>query len=364
MDPLSIAGLALGAYPVLSHAFNQYKQGIEYCHKWRRFRTQFESFGRKVDAESYFFENVVRELMFGPPAPFPLRGKSEKEVLKCMEDQNDAIWQSMELKSTVSLRLGDRYDWFLATIQEIREIQEELYRLLQISEVISRSRAKELLLADPNQLKTDEYTAQWWEFQWKRIKETLWIERRYQKVEKLHALTDDLQRTLEIRNKQLDAGGSKSLSAFPKLVERAQQSACSLYSALIKAWGCSCTSAHTTLLRLDHCGSSCRTSIGEYTLFDVVFIVPVDHGIGYNQSGNRIASQKNEELPQIRQAVEVKVFDSQKEISRQPLQPVMQVKQQTPVLSGKKDTMQDLSTSPQRHSVRQYFKGRLPFRYV
>jgi hypothetical protein len=364
MDPLSVAGLALGAYPVLSHAFNQYKQGVDHCHNWRRFRTQFEAFSRKVDAESYFFENVIRDLMFEPPAPFPLRGLSEEEVLECMRDQNNAIWQSTELKRTIRLRLDDRYDWFLATIQDIWEIQNELYRQLQISEMVGRSRAEKLLLTDLKQLKADEYTVQWWEFQWKRIKETLRIEQRDNKIEKLHVLTDYIQRTLEIRDKRLGAGGAKSLSTFPKLVERVQQSACSLYSALIRAWACSCTSAHTTLLRLDHCESPSRTSIGEHTLFDVVFIVPIEHGAGCNQSGSRIASQKAKEQPQIRQAVEVKVFDSQQGISQLPLQPVLHVPQPlTPISSSKNNTIQDASASPQRHSLTQSLKDHLSFRY-
>ncbi|KAM3071800.1 hypothetical protein ACMFMG_009658 [Clarireedia jacksonii] len=345
MDPLSIAGLALGAYPVLSHAFNQYKQGIEHCHNWRRFRTQFEAFRRKVDAESYFFENIIRELIFEPPAPFSLKGTSEEEVLERMKDQNDRIWQSSELKRTVRLRLDDRYDWFLATIQEIREIQEELYTRLQISE-----------------LNADEYTAQWWEFQWKRIKDTLSIEQRDQKIEKLHSLTESLQRTLEIRDKRLGAGGAKSFSAFPKAVEKVQQSACSLYSALMKAWRCSCVGSHTTLLRLDHCESLSRTSNAQHTSFDVVFIVPTKNTIGCDQLGDVITFQKRKDDSHIRQAVEIKVFDSQKDISQQPVQPVQAKQQLTPILSSKANTIQNVSADPQKHSFRRTLKDHLPFR--
>lgn len=150
MDPLSVAGLVLGAYPVLSHAFTQYKKGKEHCHNWWRFRTQFDAFSRKVDKESYYFESVIRDLIFGPPAPYPLEGTSEEEVLNRLKDQNDPIWQSSELKRTVRLRLDSRYGWFLATIQEIHEILEELSSRLKTTEVIGRSRPENLLLLTPN----------------------------------------------------------------------------------------------------------------------------------------------------------------------------------------------------------------------
>jgi hypothetical protein len=364
MDPLSVAGLALGAYPVLSHAFSQYKQGAEHCHNWRRFRTQFEAFSRKVDAECYFFENVIRDLLFEPPAPFPLRGISEEKVLESMRDQNNAIWQSTELKRTIRLRLDDRYDWFLATIQEIWETQNELCRQLQISETVGRSTAEKLLPADSKQLKADAYTPQWWEFQWKRIKETLWIEQRDKKIEKLHSLTEYIQRTLEIRDKRLRAGGATSLSTFPKQVERVQQSACSLYSALFKAWACSCPLAHTTLLRLDHCESPSRTSMGENTLFDVVFIVPVEYGVSCDPSGKKTTSQKAKEQPQIRQAVEVKVFESQQGISPQPLQPVVHVNQPSAsISSSKNNSIRNATASPHTHSLKQSLKDHLSLRY-
>lgn len=135
MDPVSIIGLALAVYPILSHAFTQYKEGAEYFQNWKRYRTRFEGFTREIDGQSYLFENVIRGLVFEGPRPISSKDVMEDTFLNRLRDKNDPIWSTDVLLETVKIRLGHRFSWFMDTIQQVYGILEELSKTLEISEV-------------------------------------------------------------------------------------------------------------------------------------------------------------------------------------------------------------------------------------
>jgi hypothetical protein len=137
MDPFSITGIALGAYPVLAHAFTQYREGIENFQNWKRFRRQFEEFGILVEGQRYLFESVIQDLLFGGLNPLPLGGifRDQDEVLSRMRDKTDSIWENDLLEKTVRSRLNTRYEWFMRAIRHINEILEGFYVRLKIPEV-------------------------------------------------------------------------------------------------------------------------------------------------------------------------------------------------------------------------------------
>jgi hypothetical protein len=149
-------------------------------------------------------------------------------------------------------------------------------------------------------------TVQWWNFQWKRIKETLSIEQRDKKLNELRDLIDDLRITLQVTDKRLDANISNAISSFPNMVQKVRMNSHSLYSALKNGWRCHCIAPHTTLLQLEN-----RKGCDLEPRFNVLFIMPrqqsCDGHSSHRDSGGGNEKQTAKDSVRIQQRVETKV---------------------------------------------------------
>lgn len=134
---MEVAGLALGAYPVIVLAFEQYKKGAKYISNWAQYRRKYEALIRDMEAQQLFFEGILQDLLCGGPDPF-LTGNSATSKDTFMHIATDASftgWKSPVLKQRLKTRLDSRYDWCIYTIGTIYEILIELGELLDIQAV-------------------------------------------------------------------------------------------------------------------------------------------------------------------------------------------------------------------------------------
>ncbi len=60
---MEIAGLALGVYPALVLALEQYKKGAKYCQNWMQFRRRYQEFIHDTGGQQLFFEGILQDLM-------------------------------------------------------------------------------------------------------------------------------------------------------------------------------------------------------------------------------------------------------------------------------------------------------------
>jgi hypothetical protein len=132
---MEIAGLALGAYPAVVLAFQQYKQGARYCQNWMRFRRRYEDFIHDTAGQQYFFEGILQDLMCNGPSPFLNGIKSKNDFVRIVRSTSYTGWRDPKLKIALITRLGDKYMWCMYQIERIYTNLASLERLLDVQEV-------------------------------------------------------------------------------------------------------------------------------------------------------------------------------------------------------------------------------------
>ena len=132
---MEFAGLALGVYPAVVLAFEQYKKGARYCRNWIQFRTRYEKFIHDTGGQQLFFEGILQDLMCNGPRPFLTGIKSKDDFLRIVRNRSYTGWRDPKLKMALTSRLGDKYSWCMYQIQFIYEKMTELECLLDIQAV-------------------------------------------------------------------------------------------------------------------------------------------------------------------------------------------------------------------------------------
>src|SRR5580700_10080654 len=94
---MEFVGLALGVYPVVILAFEQFKEGAKYFSNWRQFRRQYEGFIRDIEAQQLFLEGTLEDLLCGGLDPY-LSGSSSKEAFhRIVSDRSCTAWGDPKL---------------------------------------------------------------------------------------------------------------------------------------------------------------------------------------------------------------------------------------------------------------------------
>ena len=119
MSGIEVAGLVLGAFPLLVTALEQYRESAEVYTDWWRFRRQYSKVKRDVEYHQITFSSNLEELLL------PLVCEDE-EIFNLMANPGGPAWQDSELESRLRERLPVAYDNYLASIHEISMIMEKL----------------------------------------------------------------------------------------------------------------------------------------------------------------------------------------------------------------------------------------------
>ncbi|KAH7370572.1 hypothetical protein BKA65DRAFT_471771 [Rhexocercosporidium sp. MPI-PUGE-AT-0058] len=230
---MEVAGFVLTVYPVTILAFEQYKKGAKYFSHYKRFRQKYEAFIRDMEGQQLFFEGILQDLMCGGPDPFLAGAGSKDAFLEIVNDATFTGWRDPILRKRLESRLDIRYDWCIHTIKRIYDILEELGKLLDIQA-----------------LQASDQTPDWWRYQWKRITQTLFIER-YDDHKEAKRLIDELKQMVELSDKQRVQGSTRTTSSFTPFFKKIRQNANSLHGVLKNGWNCHCIDSHKAMLRLE-----------------------------------------------------------------------------------------------------------------
>lgn len=133
---MEVAGLALGIYPAAVLAFEQFKVGQKYFNNWVKFRRKYEELIRDIEAQQLTFHELLFNLMCCGPDPYLKWVDNDKNAfLEIVGDTSYSGWSDPKLKMNLEMRLGDKYSWFVFTIDRINKLLGELEALLSIENV-------------------------------------------------------------------------------------------------------------------------------------------------------------------------------------------------------------------------------------
>ena len=133
MSGIEVAGLVLGAFPILLHTLESYREGAEVLKDWWRIDRAFKKCRQDINYHRILFEGNIERFLL------PLVA-DEDELKVLMANPAGDDWEDPELEARLKERLPKSYDLFLDIIGEINTLMEVLKSDLGVQ--IAKPKAK------------------------------------------------------------------------------------------------------------------------------------------------------------------------------------------------------------------------------
>ncbi|OJD24620.1 hypothetical protein ACJ73_04018 [Blastomyces percursus] len=218
MSGFEIAGVVLGAFPIIILLTDGYMHGVHTIQGWTRHRSQLMHLKQLLETEQTRFLNTCDSLF----RACTHASASEIEALLAGVDPTGAEW----LKYQESLRdlLGRSYEPYIATISDMKNALEEMKGILNRYKETPGSKSRRA----------------------RRLAFTLSRHRREELLDRISKNNNVLAALFEQRQR-LEANRRRSTSSG---YGRIRQHCIDIYYALSQAWGCCCNPGHIANLRL------------------------------------------------------------------------------------------------------------------
>jgi hypothetical protein len=119
MSGIEIAGLVLGAFPLLIQALKTYREGAEVLNDWWKIERTYKKTTRDLQFNQLLFEGNMERLLL------PLVADDD-ELSALMADPAGKHWEDADLELRLRQRLPKSYDLFLENIGEISGLVDSL----------------------------------------------------------------------------------------------------------------------------------------------------------------------------------------------------------------------------------------------
>lgn len=129
MSGIEVAGLVLGAYPVLIETAKDLREVFKDVKTWWRFEREFENFVSAVETEHIKYSLNLQILLEDLDI-----SEEEKENLRV--DSSATGWHDAQIRLELRHRIQDTYyDWFMRQLAAMNKSLGDLQRLLPIAKV-------------------------------------------------------------------------------------------------------------------------------------------------------------------------------------------------------------------------------------
>lgn len=125
MSGVEIAGLILGAFPLLIHALEHYGKGAELLTDWWRIQRAYTKCKQDLEYHKILFEGNVEQFLL----PLVV---DDDELKTLLEDPAGEAWEAEELEVRLKERLPKSYGVFLNIMKDINELMEGLKKELGV----------------------------------------------------------------------------------------------------------------------------------------------------------------------------------------------------------------------------------------
>ena len=229
MSGIEVAGLVLGAIPLILAGLELYSNGISITKRYWRYREEFKSLVVELRCEHTMCVNSINMLLIGV---MPAKEMAEFLVDPCNNDK----WKGKKFDKRLRERLGPSYGSYMDTMAQINNTTNIFQQRLKLD---SSGKPQ---FEDPKAFKEH----------YKRLKFSLDKKDYSDLMNKLRQSNSSLHRmttqTISIQNLQSSTKPErKSIPNFNAINEKAQ----GFYSALCSGWKCPCHADHSVSLRLE-----------------------------------------------------------------------------------------------------------------
>lgn len=226
MSGIEVAGLVLGALPIVLSALKKYKGSCQPLMDWINFRETLGNLARPITFEIRLFNQNLQLLL--------LRVVENQDIRQAMcDDPRHLGWKEPQLDARLRDSLGGNYD---CVIDQISGMDEQLQRSRKVLDV---EQGNTQWLTDPNP-------------DGKRRYQRLKVCMNKARTEKFAAaFAKDNAALKELLRTQRDMDVANSGSLVGRLLENGRLAARNLYSAFMRGWLGDCSSTHSASLRLE-----------------------------------------------------------------------------------------------------------------
>ncbi|KAL8944305.1 MAG: hypothetical protein Q9211_000645 [Gyalolechia sp. 1 TL-2023] len=230
MSGFEVAGVVLGAFPVLNSGLNHVVDGIQTAKRWKRYRVKLRDYADLLESAKVYFFDTLDELLGDMVA-------SDEDVALLLDHPGGILWKRVEFEERLRKRLDRSYSSYFKTVSKLAHALQSMSERLGVDEA--------------GTVKWDEYTSL--EREMKRLKLTF-SDRVYKE------LLDDIRRAnhnlreFTHQNIALETVKQKRRSRRPIADLRlVRKHAASLYQVLMtdQTWKCTCKMHHLASLRLE-----------------------------------------------------------------------------------------------------------------
>lgn len=127
MSGFEIAGLVLGALPILVKCLEGYQRGFEPLDRWWNFHTRFIEFLDELRHQRMLFHGNMVQLLRHVFT-------NDDEIWRLASNSDDPRWKDGTLAHALRKRLASELDRLIRVITRMHEIVNQLSHLLQIKD--------------------------------------------------------------------------------------------------------------------------------------------------------------------------------------------------------------------------------------
>ncbi|RDL42220.1 uncharacterized protein BP5553_02199 [Venustampulla echinocandica] len=253
MSGVELAGIVLGAFPLMISALEHYRKTAEVLEGWWKVKTEYRKCMRNLKYHKLAFEENLEELLL------PLIADEEKLQL-LINDPGGPEWKDPRLEVALTERMPKTYSSYLDTIEMMMEVVQELNDALCMNKAQFQSQVDIEHRCEtstvPGKTKSSHLTILTTNIEWqaqriklafnKNIRQELFenFGDHNARLRDILGSSDrlaDLRRARALKTNTVDAG----LWKFWKHGN-------SLFNALAEAWSCKCQALHHANLLLQH----------------------------------------------------------------------------------------------------------------
>ena len=134
MSGIELAGLVLGALPLLLAGLQFYAEGIAVTKQYWKYREEVNSLRDDLKAENAVYQNSIETLLLGVV--------DAKDVEEFLTNSGGDLWKASSFERKLKKRLSTSYDPYFSTILRLRTTAEtfkERLRLGNLGQVIAQT---------------------------------------------------------------------------------------------------------------------------------------------------------------------------------------------------------------------------------
>ncbi len=126
MSGIEIAGLLLGAFPLLISALEHYRQSAEVLDDWWQIKQEYKKCKNEIKLQELAFEGSLERFLL----PLVV---DDNQIAALIAEPGGTKWKDPALEDKVKSRLPKSYDLFIDTIYDIKTTVDDLKEELGVN---------------------------------------------------------------------------------------------------------------------------------------------------------------------------------------------------------------------------------------